>query len=93
MVATPKVVGMTDRVDLPWAGLLCGCRKVRELVPKVCLARFHKETFPSLLGRPGAGETEPGLGLLAEDSGSDIIILTEPNTRIQNSYPTQSSDI
>ena len=38
-------------------GLLCGCRKVNELVPSVRLARFHRESLPSLLGLPGGGET------------------------------------
>ena len=31
--------------DVP-AGLVVGCRKVKELVPKVRLARFHRESLP-----------------------------------------------
>lgn len=36
------------RSALPRVSLLCGCRKVNELVPNVLLARFHRESFPSL---------------------------------------------
>ena len=43
-------------VDLPRLGLLCGCRKVKELVPSVLLARFHNESLPSLLVFLCAGE-------------------------------------
>lgn len=43
--------------DVP-AGLVVGCKKVKELVPKVRLARFHRESLPSRLGLPGGGETE-----------------------------------
>lgn len=31
---------------LPLEDLLCGCKKVNELVPKVLLARFHNESLP-----------------------------------------------
>lgn len=41
---------------LPRLGLLCGCKKVKELVPSVRLARFHNESLPSLLPFLGAGE-------------------------------------
>ena len=40
------------------AGLVVGCKKVRELVPKVRLARFHRESLPSRFGLPGGGEIE-----------------------------------
>lgn len=43
--------------DLP-VGLVVGCRKVKELVPKVRLARFHRESLPSRLGLPGGGEVD-----------------------------------
>ena len=43
--------------DVP-VGLVVGCKKVKELVPKVRLARFHRESLPSRLGRPGGGEIE-----------------------------------
>lgn len=76
---------MTDRVDLPWVGLLCGCRKVKEFVPKVCLARFHNETFPSLRGCAGLGETEPGFGLPVEDLGSDMISKKQ-STQVRDKY-------
>ena len=39
-------------------GLVVGCRNVKELVPKVRLARFHRESLPSRLGLPGGGEVE-----------------------------------
>lgn len=39
------------------AGLVVGCKKVKELVPKVRLARFHRESLPSRLGFSG-GEFE-----------------------------------
>ena len=43
------MISMNDqRSALPRAGLLCGCRKVNELVPNVLLARFHNESLPSL---------------------------------------------
>ena len=44
------------RNDVP-AGLVVGCKKVKELVPKVRLARFHRESLPSRLGLSG-GEVE-----------------------------------
>lgn len=40
------------------AGLVVGCKKVKELVPKVRLALFHKESLPSRLGLVGGGEVE-----------------------------------
>lgn len=46
-----------SKSDVP-AGLVVGCKKVNELVPKVRLARFHKESLPSRLGLSGAGETD-----------------------------------
>lgn len=45
-----------DKDDLP-VGLLTGCRKVRELVPRVRRARFQRESLPSLLGLPDGGDT------------------------------------
>lgn len=42
-------------------GLLCGCKKVNEFVPKVRLALFHNESLPSLRGLPwGVGCTSVG---------------------------------
>lgn len=41
--------------NLP-GGRLCGCRNVKEFVPSVRLARFHRESLPSLLGRSAGGE-------------------------------------
>lgn len=43
--------------DVP-AGLVVGCKKVKELVPSVRLARFHRESLPSRLGFSGGGEVE-----------------------------------
>lgn len=43
--------------DVP-VGLVVGCKKVKELVPRVRLARFHRESLPSRLGLPGGGEVE-----------------------------------
>ena len=43
--------------DVP-VGLVVGCKNVKELVPKVRLARFHRESLPSRLGLPGGGEIE-----------------------------------
>ena len=40
------------------AGLVVGCKKVNELVPKVRLARFHRESLPSRLGLLAGGEVE-----------------------------------
>lgn len=34
------------------AGLVVGCKKVKEFVPKVRLARFHRESLPSRLVFP-----------------------------------------
>lgn len=45
--------------DVP-AGLVAGCKKVKELVPRVRLARFHRESLPSRLGLPGGGDVEWG---------------------------------
>ena len=42
------------------AGLVAGCKKVKELVPRVRLARFHRESLPSRLGLPGGGDIERG---------------------------------
>ena len=47
----------TLRNNVP-AGLVVGCKNVKELVPKVRLARFHNESLPSRLGFPGGGEVE-----------------------------------
>ena len=69
----PNTVGMTGRVYLPGVGLLWGCKKVKEFVPNVCLARFHKDMLPSLLGRAVAGDTESCLGVPPVVSGSDMI--------------------
>ena len=52
-----EAIKKTLRNDVP-AGLVVGCRKVKELVPKVRLARFHRESLPSRLGFPGGGEVE-----------------------------------
>ena len=65
---------MTDRVGLPGVGLLCGCKKVNEFVPNVCLARFHNEMLPSLRGRAGAGETDPGSGVPPVNSVSGMTL-------------------
>lgn len=43
--------------DVP-AGLVVGCKKVKELVPRVRLARFHRESLPSRLGFSGGEEVE-----------------------------------
>lgn len=40
------------------AGLVVGCKKVKEFVPKVRLARFQRESLPSRLGFPKGGEIE-----------------------------------
>ncbi len=47
-----------DEDDIP-VGLLTGCRKVRELVPRVRRARFQRESLPSRLGLP-KGEDSVG---------------------------------
>ena len=52
-----EAITKTLRKDVP-AGLVVGCRKVKELVPKVRRARFHRESLPSRLGFPGGGEVE-----------------------------------
>ena len=54
---TIEVMKKNLRNDVP-AGLVVGCRKVKELVPKVRLARFHRESLPSRLGFPGGGDVE-----------------------------------
>ena len=54
---TIEVIKKDITYDVP-AGLVVGCRKVKELVPKVRLARFHRESLPSRLGFPGGGEIE-----------------------------------
>ena len=43
-------------------GRFWGCRNVKELVPNVRLARFHKELLPSLLSLPGGGEAVASSG-------------------------------
>lgn len=45
-----------DEDDIP-VGLLWGCMKVRELVPRVRRARFQRESLPSLFGLPDGGDT------------------------------------
>ena len=48
---------------LPGVFAVC-CKKVRFCVPKVRLARFHKESFPSRLGRADVGlSTGSGIAL------------------------------
>ena len=37
---------------------MVGCKKVKELVPNVRLARFHRESLPSRLGFSGGGDIE-----------------------------------
>ena len=54
---TIEAIKKTLRSDVP-AGLVVGCRKVKELVPNVRLARFHRESLPSRLGFPGGGDVE-----------------------------------
>ena len=43
-------------------GRFWGCRNVKELVPNVRLARFHKESLPSLFSLPGGGEPAASSG-------------------------------
>ena len=51
------------------AGLVVGCKKVKELVPKVRLARFHKESLPSRLGLSAGGEIETEAEASASSDG------------------------
>ena len=55
MIESITNASQEEEEDTP-AGLLCGCKKVNELVPRVRLARFHNESLPSLLGLPSGGE-------------------------------------
>ena len=47
---------------------MVGCKKVKELVPKVRLARFHSESLPSRLAFCGGGEADAEAELEAETS-------------------------
>ena len=52
-----EVIKKTLRNNVP-VGLVVGCKKVKEFVPSVRLARFHRESLPSRLGLSGGGEVE-----------------------------------
>ena len=57
----PKDSDHSTENDVP-LGRLWGCRNVKELVPNVRLARFHRESLPSLLSLPGGGEPAASSG-------------------------------
>lgn len=60
--------GKALRNNVP-AGLVVGCKKVKELVPNVRLARFHKESLPSRLGLSAGGEFETEAEASASSDG------------------------
>ena len=60
------------RNDVP-AGLVVGCKKVKELVPKVRLARFHRESLPSRRGLVGGGEAEAEAEAPSDGEACDIL--------------------
>lgn len=63
------------------AGRAVGCKKVKLLEPKVRLARFHNESFPSLRGREEVAVSSCSEVRLGDLSSEDILILPEMWTR------------
>ncbi len=67
--------------ESPFVGRLCGCRKVKELVPKVLLARFQRESLPFLPWEGFAGDP-PSEGLEPEGEACDLeAMIHESNVR------------
>lgn len=62
---------MGKLITIPVTDLPCGCKKVNELVPNVRLARFQRESLPSLRGLLGAGDLD---GEDCSGDGSDMIM-------------------
>ena len=63
------------------AGRAVGCKKVKLLEPKVRLARFHNESFPSLRGRDEVAVSSCSKGMLGDLSSEDILILPRRSMR------------
>ena len=67
------------------AGRAVGCKKVKLLEPRVRLARFHKESFPSLRGRDEVAVSSCSETTLGDLSSEDILISRKSSTIEQNS--------
>lgn len=73
------------------AGRAVGCKKVKLLEPKVRLARFHKESFPSLRGRDEVAVSSCSEIRLGDLSSEDILILPKLSTTGLNSADIDSA--